>query len=149
MPTPQNPASMYPNYTGALHMLDPVKGWSAGVATPLDYSGANFSTTIDYTMRAGQCAQKATADGALVPGVTAAAMGLFLFSNQDDFDIQGMTVAQYTYPPTTGQSVGYWTGWGASNRAATFVAKGGFELSTTDDVRRPGHSPSRAYHSAP
>ena len=111
----------------AQNRLNPEKGWPFG--QPLDFT-ASISTTVLYSMRRGQVAQRDSSTGNIVPGVSGYGMGLFLFGGANDLDVDPAGGA----PTFTsgGQSVGYWTSFSPSGVVGLFVARGNYELGTTE-----------------
>jgi hypothetical protein len=97
------------------HMLNPVKGWPHMAA--LDFS-AKISANVLYDMRAGQVAHINVA-GELEPGVQLLQMGLFMFQGKNDFDVNNQRNDQ-------------WTPISPSGRVMVLVAKGGYELESTE-----------------
>lgn len=107
------------------HMLNPVKGWPDMAA--LDFS-ARISANVLYDMRAGQVAHLNLA-GELEPGVQCLQMGLFMFQGANDFDVNNERNDQ-------------WTPVSPSGRIMCLVAKGGYELETTEFDTTQAYNPN-------
>lgn len=99
------------------HRLNAAKGWPHQAA--LDFT-AKISANVLYDLRAGQCCHLNSV-GELEPGVTLLQMALFIFQGANDLDVNNQRNDQWTPVSPTG-------------RVACFVAKGGFELETTEYI---------------
>jgi len=99
------------------HMLNPAKGWPSQAA--LDFT-AKISPNVQYDLRPGQCCHLNQA-GELEPGVQLLQMGLFIFQGANDLDVNNQRNDQWTPISPTG-------------RVVCFVAKGPFELETTEYI---------------
>lgn len=105
MPGTVTPAQMYD------HELNPRKGWPSPYA--VDYK-AEYASGVT-SVYAGMCCSL-DANGKFVKGVTGAAMGIFIFQNQSDFDVSS--------------DVGNISGGNGSG----LVACGAYELQSTEFV---------------
>lgn len=97
------------------HRLNVAKGWPHQAA--LDFT-AKISANVLYDLRAGQVTHLNSV-GELEPGVKLLQMALFIFQGANDLDVNNQRNDQWTPVSPTG-------------RVACFVAKGGFELETTE-----------------
>jgi hypothetical protein len=97
------------------HMLNAEKGWPS--QTALDFS-AKISANVLYDLRPGQVCHL-NSSGELEPGVVAWQMGLFIFQGTNDLDVNNANNGQW-YPISP------------SGRVMALVAKGPFELWTTE-----------------
>lgn len=111
-----SPGQMFEN------SLNPSKGWPSQNA--LDHT-AKISANVLYDLRAGQVCHLNSA-GQLEPGVFAAQMGLFIFQGANDLDVNAS--AGYS---NAGANL-EWQPISPTGRVACFVAKGPFELETTE-----------------
>ena len=107
---PTVPGQMFQN------LLNPAKGWPSPVA--LDFR-AKASPNVLYNMVAGQATHLNTA-GQLEPGVTGNQMGLFIFQGVNELDVNNAV------------SPGQWIPINPSGNIMCLVAKGPYELETTE-----------------
>jgi hypothetical protein len=107
------------------HMLNAAKGWPHMAA--LDYQ-ARQSANVNYNMRAGQVAHLNLA-GELEPGVQLYQMGLFMFQGAAELDVNNAGNSQ-------------WTPSSPSGRQMCLVAKGGYELETTEFITSLTYQPN-------
>jgi hypothetical protein len=107
---PTVPGQMFAN------SLNPAKGWPSPVA--LDFR-AKASPNVLYNMVAGQACHL-NASGQLEPGVVNRQMGLFIFQGVNELDVNNQ------------QSPGQWVPINPSGNIMCLVAKGPYELETTE-----------------
>jgi hypothetical protein len=107
---PTVPGQMFTN------MLNPAKGWPNPIA--LDFR-ALVSANVLYNMVAGQSAHL-NSSGQLEPGVIAKQMGLFIFQGVNELDVNNA------------QSSGQWVPITPKGYIMCLVAKGPYELETTE-----------------
>ncbi len=104
-----SPGQMFDN------SLNPSKGWPSQSA--LDHT-AKISANVLYDLKAGQVCHL-NSSGQLEPGVIKHQMGLFIFQGANDLDVNNSSGSE-------------WTPVSPSGNVACFVAKGAFELETTE-----------------
>lgn len=97
------------------HALNPAKGWPSQNA--LDFT-AKVSANVLYDLVAGRACHL-NSSGQLEPGVFARQMGLFLFQGVNDLDVNNQRNDEWTPISPTG-------------KIACLVAKGPYELETTE-----------------
>ncbi len=114
MATAQTPGQMFEN------ALDPKKGWPSPVA--LDYA-VKISALVLYNAVPGQSGHLNSA-GEWEPGVIARQMGLFLFQGKTDLDVNNAV--------GTSGGVTQWVPISPTGKAMALVAKGPYELETTE-----------------
>jgi hypothetical protein len=111
-----SPGQMYEN------ALNPSKGWPSQSA--LDHT-AKISPNVLYDLKAGQTCHLNTV-GQLEPGCVKAQMALWIFQGANDLDVNA--APGYSNSGTNLE----WQPVSPTGRVACFVAKGSFELETTE-----------------
>ena len=98
----------------------------------LDFQ-ARVSANVLYRMRAGQVGHINLA-GELEPGVILTQMGLFLFQGADELDVNS-------------QGNDQWTPISPSGRVMVLVAKGGYEMESTEFISSLTYQPNNLLRS--
>lgn len=107
----------------AQNFINAEKGYPFPV--PLTFA-ARISPNVLYNMRRGQVGQL-NSSGEIEPGVSLWNMGLFLFGGATDTDVNRTGLAIQD-----GGGANYWYPISPSGRVGTFVAKGNYELATSE-----------------
>ena len=123
MPGTLVPAQMFD------HTLDPIKGWGTNMHI-VDKRG-QLDPDETLAARAGMCVHLDPTSGLMKKGTVAGAMGLFLWNNKNDFDVNGDV------------------GSIQSNIVNALVACGAYELQTTEFVAGEDYVPNTPLTSEP